>query len=88
MALNVVITEPAGTVTVDAGTGSRVLLLDSETTVPPAGAALLRVTVHVVPAPVARIVALHDREDRTTGAVKLMVAACEAPFRVTVSVAL
>ena len=37
--LNVVVVERAGTVTVELGTGSSTLLLESETTVPPAGAA-------------------------------------------------
>lgn len=38
-AVKVVEVEPAGTVIVDAGTGNRALLLESETAVPPAGAA-------------------------------------------------
>ena len=87
MALKVVVAEPAGTVIVDPGTGSSALLLDKETAVPPAGAAWLRVTVQVVPAPVARLVGLQDSEDRTTGATRLIVAVCETPLRVAVSVA-
>ena len=83
-----VVAELEGTVIVDTGTGSSALLLDRETAVPPAGAALLRVTVQVVPAPEARLVGLHVSEERTTGADKLMVAVCETPLKVAVSVAL
>ena len=88
MALKMVVAEPAGTAIVDTGTGSSALLLDREITVPPAGAALLRVTVQVVPAPEVRLVGLQDSEDRTTGTDKLMVAVCETPLRVAVSVTL
>ena len=45
VAVNVLFAEPAGTVT-EAGTGRRELLLVSVTMLPPAGAALVRVTVH------------------------------------------
>ena len=88
VALKVLVAEPAGTVIVDTGTGSSALLLDRDTAVPLAGAALLRVTVHVVLAPELRLVGLHDSEDRTTGAAKLIVAVCETPLKVAVSVAL
>jgi hypothetical protein len=37
--LNVVVAEPAGTMMLAVGTGRKVLLLDRETAVPPAGAA-------------------------------------------------
>lgn len=87
-ALNVVVAEPAGTVIVDAGTGSSPLLLESATEVPPAGAAWLRVTVHIVLAPEAKLVGLQESEDRTTGATKLIAVACETPFSVAVRVAL
>ena len=88
MALKVVVAEAAGTVMIDTGTGSSAVLLDTETAVPPAGAVLLRVTVHVVLAPELKLVGLHDSEDRTTGAAKLIVAVCETPLKVAVSVAL
>jgi hypothetical protein len=54
VAVNVIEVAPAGTVTEPADTGIRVLrvlLLDSETSVPPADAGPLNVTVHVVDAP-------------------------------------
>jgi hypothetical protein len=87
VALNVVVAEPAGTVTVDAGTGSSALLLDRETAVPPAGATWLRVTVQVVPTPEVKLVGLQVSEDRTPGATRLTVAFFETPLRVAVSVA-
>jgi len=89
VALNVVVAEPAGTVTVDVGTASSALLLESETTVPPVGAAWLRVTVHVVVAADARFVGVQDNEDKTTtGAVKLIVQVLDTPLSVAVRVAL
>ena len=82
-----VVAEPAGTVIVAPGTGSSVLLLERETAVPPAGAAWLRVTVHVVPAAEAKLVGLHASEESVSVDVRLMVAVCETPLRVVVSVA-
>ena len=87
MVLKVVVAEPAGTVIVGAGTGSSALLLDRETTVPPAGAALLRVTVQVEPAPEVRLVGLHASEVSVTADTRLIVAVCETPLKVAVSVA-
>jgi hypothetical protein len=51
VAVNVVEVAPAATVTEAAETGSQILLLESETWVPPAGAAPLKVTVQVVVEP-------------------------------------
>lgn len=51
VAVNVAVVAAAGTVT-DAGTVSNALLLESVVTIPPAGAAWLRVTVHVEEPPV------------------------------------
>jgi hypothetical protein len=51
VAVNVVEVVPAGTMTELEPSRSSVLLLDSKTSVPPAGAAPLNVTVHVVEAP-------------------------------------
>jgi hypothetical protein len=48
VAVNVVEVAPAATVTEPAETGSHILLLESETCVPPAGAGPLKVTVQVV----------------------------------------
>ena len=50
VAVKVALAVPAGTVT-DAGTGKNVLVLLRLTVVPPAGAPLVRATVHVVEAP-------------------------------------
>lgn len=81
----------AGTVIEAAGTGSSALLLDSDTTVPPLGATLPSVTVHVVAAPEFKLLGLHASEDRVTcatGATKLTVAVRDSPLRVAVRVAL
>lgn len=55
-----------GTVTDVAVTGNKVLLLANETTVPPVGAALLNLTVHVVAAPEFKVVGLQVSEDSVT----------------------
>lgn len=55
MAVNVVEVVPAGTM-IELGTGSRASLLDSNTSFPPAGAALFNVTVHVVDTPDCKLV--------------------------------
>ena len=80
----------AGTVTEAAGTGSRLLLLASPTTVPPLGAALLKVTMQLVTAPEFRLVGLHARDDSVSvwDATRLMVAVCDAPFSLAIKVAL
>jgi hypothetical protein len=57
-ALNVALVLAAGIVT-EAGTLSRVLLSDSVTVVPPAGAGPLNVAVHVLAPPEARVAGLH-----------------------------
>jgi hypothetical protein len=53
---------PDGTVTEAPGTGSKLLLLDNNTAVPPVGDAPVSVTVQVVPFPVPRLVGVHDNE--------------------------
>jgi len=63
--LKVVRVAPAGTVTEAAGTGSSVLLLEVATTVPPAGAAPLNVTVQLAVPELARLLGRHAREVRT-----------------------
>jgi hypothetical protein len=50
-AVNVAEVAPAGTVTDVPDTGNSVLLLDSNISIPPVGAAILNVTVHVVVPP-------------------------------------
>ena len=80
VAVNVVEVAPAGTVTEAAGTGSSVLLLDSDTTVPPLGTALLSVTVQVVAAPELKLLGLQASEDSATGATRLTVAVWDTPL--------
>jgi len=63
VAVNTAEVEPAGMVT-EAATGSVVLLLDRDTTVPPLGAASATVMVHVVLAAVVRLVGEHWTEDK------------------------
>jgi hypothetical protein len=90
VAVNVVEVAPAGTVTEPAWTGSSALLLAGETSVPPLGAALLSVTVHVVAAPELKLFGLQASEDNTTGpigAARLTVVVWDTPLRVAVSVA-
>ena len=83
MAANAVEVAFAGTITEEAGIGSRVLLLANPTATPPLGAALLKVTVHVVAAPEFRVVGIHANEDNVTDgtdATKLTVAEWETPL--------
>jgi post-segregation antitoxin (ccd killing protein) len=63
-------------------------LLERETTVPPAGAVVFRVTVHTALVPEARLVGLHVSEVTSAGTAKPIVAVCETPLSVAVSVAL
>ena len=91
MAVKVVVAEAAGTVTVDAGTGSNALVLESETVVPPAGATLLRATVQVALVPGDKIEGLQASEDRVTGegvdAANEIVTLCEELFSVAEMIA-
>ena len=89
VALNVVAVRLARTVT-EAGTCSRLLVLASPTTIPPFGAALFNVTVQLVTAPEFSVVGLQVSDDRISGwdATRLMLAVCDAPFRLAVKVAL
>jgi hypothetical protein len=82
--VNVADVEPDATVT-EAGVVSPLLLSESETEEPPAGAAALSVTVQVLVAPEARLVGLQASEERTTGASKSSVALRETPFSVVVT---
>jgi hypothetical protein len=63
VALKVAEVDPAGIVT-DAATGSVLLLLDRDTTVPPTGAAWTSVTVQVVLAPAVKLVGAQTNEDK------------------------
>ena len=86
-ALKTAVVPPAATVT-DAGTESNLLLLDSATLDPPAGAAWVSVTVQVLTALCPKLVGLHATPDTKTDAVRLIVAVCELLPRVAVTVAL
>jgi len=61
--VNVVVEEPAGTVTLRPGTGSRELFVESDTTVPPLGLGPLKVIVQVVVPDVVRLVGMQDKEE-------------------------
>jgi hypothetical protein len=62
---------PAGIVTEAMGTGSKLLLLTSVTTVPPGGAVLFKLTVHDVDPPEFKVDALQKKEVSTGGGVIL-----------------
>jgi hypothetical protein len=78
--------EPAATVTLP-GTVALVLLLDSVTTRPPLGAALLKVTVQADDPGAFTLEGEHERPLGTTGAIKLTVVALLCTFQVAVTVA-
>jgi hypothetical protein len=63
VAVKVVDVLPAGTVTEAAGTGSKVLLLESETDAPPVGAAPLSATVQFVLAALAIEATEHEKDE-------------------------
>jgi len=86
VAVKVAVVELAATVT-DAGTVSRALLSDTVTVVAALGA-FDRVTVQVLLAEEFRLVGEQASDVSVTGATKLMVAVCETPLRVAVTVAL
>ena len=76
VALKVAVVAAAAAVT-DAGTVSSALPLARVTMAPPAGAALLRVTVQVVEAFGPRLVGLQATEDTSVGATRLTVLVAE-----------
>ena len=78
---------PAGTETVD-GVFNVELVLARVTTMPPAGAGWFTLRVQVPPAFDPRLVGLQATADTTTGASRIIVAACELLPRVAVTVAL
>ena len=73
--MNVALVAPAATVTFAGTVAAAVLLLPSVTTAPPAGAALLNVTVPVEEAPPVTAAGLTDTEE-TVGAFTVSVALC------------
>ena len=86
VAVNVAVVAAAGTVT-DAGTVSKALLLESETSDPPAGAPLESVTVQVDAALLARLVGAQETPVKEAGASNEIVAVWGTPARVAVTVA-
>ena len=78
--------EPAAMVIED-GTVSSALLLESATTVAEDGA-LESATVHVLLAREPNPVGEHTRDVSVAGVTRLMVAVCDTPFSVAVTVAL
>ena len=87
VAVKLAVVEPAATVT-DAGTTNAVFPLDSVTAAPPAGAALVKVTVHVLDALEPRLLGLQLSVDTSTGATRLMLVFAELLLYVAVTVAL
>ncbi len=87
VALNVFEVDPAATVA-DAGTANVGFVFANVTTAPPEGAALVKVTVHVLVPFGPRLLGLHDRVDTRTAAVRLTVVLAELPLYVAVTVAL
>jgi hypothetical protein len=85
-ALNVAVVAAAATVT-DTGTVRVVLVLVSVTSAPPAGATLVRVTVHVLEEFRPRLAGLHPNDDTRTGATRPIVALAELLLYVAVTVA-
>jgi hypothetical protein len=79
---------PAATVTDPLGTGKRVLLLASDTAIPPTGAEVLKVTVHVVAASGISVVGAHASDCGVGGVTRLIVTDFDTPLRAAVNVAL
>jgi hypothetical protein len=87
VALNVAVVAAAATVT-DAGTARNALLSEIVTSAPPAGAALVSVTVQTLDELCPRVVGLHASEETRTEADKPTVALAELLLYVAVTVAL
>jgi len=79
VALKVAVVAAAATVT-EAGTVSVAFVLVRVTLAPPAGAVLVRVTVHVLEAFGPRLVGLHTSDDTSTGATRETLALAELPL--------
>ena len=76
VAANVLEVDPAVTVN-EAGTVNTVFVFVSVTTAPPVGAALVRVTVHVLDPFAPRLLGLHESDDTVIAAVRLTVVFAE-----------
>jgi hypothetical protein len=87
VALKVAVVVPAATFT-DAGTVSKVLLLDSVTLDPPVGALWVSATVHALTPLALRLVGLHVTPESGAGASRLRATVCLLPPSVAVTVAL
>jgi len=87
VALNVIDADPAGTVT-EAGTVNAEFVFVNVTAAPPAGAALVRVTVQVLDPFAPRLFGLQTTDDTSTDAVRLTVVLAELLLYVAVTVAL
>lgn len=85
-AVNVPTAAPALTVT-EAGAVRLEFEFEIVTTVPPAGAALERVTVQVVEVLGPMLAGLQERADTPRAAIRLTAAVATAPFRPTLMVA-
>jgi hypothetical protein len=81
-----VLLEPAGTATDDGSVISRVLA-DSETSAPPLGAALLRLTVQFAVALDPRLDGVQPTDESETALTRLRAATLETPLNVAVTVA-
>jgi hypothetical protein len=68
LTVNVAVVAPAATVTLDGTPATVVLLLESVTCAPPAGAGPLNVTVAVEEFPLVTLVGFSDSEERATDA--------------------
>ena len=86
VAANVAVLAPAATFA-EAGTLNAVVLLESDTVVPPEGAAWLSVTVHVAELPEPSVLGLQASDESDTGGTSEMDAVCDAPFNVAVMTA-
>ncbi len=85
--LNVPVVTPAATV-IDAGTVNTAFVFVNVTNAPPAGAAFVNVTVHVLDPFAPRLVGLHESEETSTAADRFTVVFAELLLYVAVIVAL
>ncbi len=85
--LNVPVATPAATV-IEAGTVNTAFVFVNVTSAPPAGAAFVSVTVHVLDPFAPSLAGLHESDETTTGATKLTVVFAELLLYVAVIVAL
>jgi hypothetical protein len=88
LAVKVAVVAVAGTVTEAGSVRTLAMPPEMATTAPPVGAALLKVTVQVVLALEARVVAVHWRAEISAGATNEIVEVLEEPLREAVAVAL